>query len=586
MVAGCVGRVLFSSTRLSIWPGGWREPGGRLVSTSGLDFLRAGEEMGERMRALDWSATPLGPVDTWPQSLRAALSICLGSRFPIALYWGSHLTLLYNRAWSSILGAKHPWALGRDAREVWPEIWDTIGPLFQQVMTRGESTYSEDQLLAMHRHGYTEECYFNYTFTPVHGEDGSVQGVFNAVIETTYRVIGERRTEVLRALGEALTAVPSAQQACDRAVEVLRGATADAPFAAVYLLEPDGQTALLAGSVGLPPGSPAATARVVLGSDEDRALWSFERPGASRATTVVDVTAQTFGQPPPGGPWPEAATSAFVTPLLGGGAGSVRLGFVVLGVSPRRAVDEAYRQFAERVAVYLTSALVTARAYEEEKKRAEALAEIDRAKTAFFSNVSHEFRTPLTLMLSPLDDLRRAADAGQPVDREQLALVQRNSQRLLKLVNTLLDFSRLEAGRAQAHYEPTDLGALTADLASTFRAAIERGGVRLEVDCPPLAEPVFVDHDMWEKIVLNLLSNAFKHTFDGVITVRLRDRGPDVVLEVSDTGIGIPEGELPNLFERFHRVHGARSRTHEGTGIGLALVHELTRLHRGHIDVT
>jgi signal transduction histidine kinase len=157
--------------------------------------------------------------------------------------------------------------------------------------------------------------------------------------------------------------------------------------------------------------------------------------------------------------------------------------------------------------------------------------------------------------------------------------------RLLKLVNTLLDFSRIEAGRTQASYEPTDLAAYTAELASVFRSAVEKGGLKLVVNCPALPEPVYVDREMWEKIVLNLLSNAFKHTFEGRITITLGWCDDHVKLTVADTGVGIPSAELPRLFERFHRVKGAKSRTHEGTGIGLALVRELVSLHGGTISV-
>ena len=211
------------------------------------------------------------------------------------------------------------------------------------------------------------------------------------------------------------------------------------------------------------------------------------------------------------------------------------------------------------------------------RKALEALAEIDRAKTAFFSNVSHEFRTPLTLMLGPVEDLLAKSHIGlSPAAKSQLELVNRNGSRLLRLVNTLLDFSRIEAGRMQAIYLPTDLPAFTIELASVFRSATEKAGLHLELDCPKLAEPVFVDRGMWEKIVLNLMSNAFKFTFEGSITVSLAKAGSNVELRVRDTGVGIPEaGIVPRLFDRFHRIENTRSRTHEGSGIGLALVQEL-----------
>jgi signal transduction histidine kinase len=227
-------------------------------------------------------------------------------------------------------------------------------------------------------------------------------------------------------------------------------------------------------------------------------------------------------------------------------------------------------------------------AYEEERQRAETLAELDRAKTIFFSNVSHEFRTPLTLLLAPLQDaLSDRANPLAPSQRERLELVHRNANRLLKLVNTLLDFSRIEAGRMEAVYEPTDLALLTTELASVFRSAIEQAGLRLIVDCPPLPKPVYVDRSMWEKIVLNLLSNAFKFTFEGEIAVRLHPAdGNRVMLQIGDTGTGIPPEELPHLFERFYQVRGAASRNHEGSGIGLALVQELIRMHGGSVGVS
>ena len=240
------------------------------------------------------------------------------------------------------------------------------------------------------------------------------------------------------------------------------------------------------------------------------------------------------------------------------------------------------RRIAEQIAVGLASA----RAYERERQRAEALAEIDRAKTAFFSNVSHEFRTPLTLMLGPLEEvLPDVRERLTPERYEQLITVRRNALRLLKLVNTLLDFSRIEAGRVQATYEPTDLAGVTSGITSVFRSAMEKGGLRFSVECDPIDEPVYVDHEMWEKVVSNLLSNAFKFTAEGTVAVTLRRSGSAAELQVRDTGAGIPEDQRARVFERFHRIEGTPARAYEGTGIGLALVQELIKLHGGQVRV-
>ncbi len=536
--------------------------------------------MGRRIQAFDWSTTPLGPLEAWPQSLQSALSICLNSNFPIAIYWGGDLVLLYNDQWSPIPGEKHPRVLGRPAREAWPEIWHIIEPLFGRVMQSGEATRSRDQLLPMHRHGFTEECYFDYTFSPIRGEGGQVEGVFNAVLETTTRVIGERRLRTLRELGAWKTGeARTAEEACETATHILAENLHDLPFTLLYLL--DGQRrATLAGLTGLERGSKASPAVVDL--DAPDAPWPFRQVSETGKAAEVEALPLRFG-PLPGGAWPESPQRAVVLPVAKSGQTELA-GFVVAGISPRLALDDDYRGFLDLLAGHVAAAIASARAYEEERRRAEALAELDRAKTAFFSNVSHEFRTPLALLLGPAEDaLADPQGALTATQRERVEVIHRNGRRLQRLVNTLLDFSRIEAGRVRATFEPTDLSAFTADLASNFRSACEKAGLTLTVDCPPLSERVFVDRQMWEKVILNLLSNAFKFTLDGEISVSLRQAGKSVELRVRDTGTGIPDDEMPRLFERFHRFENTRGRTHEGSGIGLALVQELVKLHGGSI---
>ena len=226
-----------------------------------------------------------------------------------------------------------------------------------------------------------------------------------------------------------------------------------------------------------------------------------------------------------------------------------------------------------------TAAVVRER---EAQQRAEQLAALDRAKTDFFSNVSHEFRTPLTLMLGPLTELQKSAD---PEQRPLVEAAQRSSLRLLKLVNTLLDFSRLEAGHVDAAFSETDLVKVTTEIVGIFASPIENAGLRLTAVYEAIPS-VHVDRSMWERILLNLLSNALKFTLAGEIRVSLVQYGLYARLVVSDTGVGIPTAELPHIFERFRRVRGLQSRSHEGSGIGLALVAELVHVHGGHIDVT
>ncbi len=554
------------------------------TETSRTIFLQGGGEMGALMRSLDWSQTQLGAIETWPQSLRSALSICLNSRFPIAIYWGPDCLLLYNDAWRPIVGNKHPWSLGRPAREVWTEIWNEIGPELASVLATGEGTFHKDELLSMHRFGYTEECFFEYTFNPIQGEGGVIDGVFNIVTETTYRVLSDRRTRLLREVASRTGTAKTVEEACALMLKTLRSAPIDIPVSLLYLIEPDGKQARLCRRPQFPATSSVSPERVNLTGEDDPEGWPIALVARTAQPQEVNNLVARFGELPVS-PWSEPPQEAMVLPIVIPGQSKV-VGVLIAVASPRRKLDDSYRNFFGQISEQIAMAILNAQAYEQERQRAEALAEIDRAKTVFFSNVSHEFRTPLTLMLNPLEEALANPAGPLPSDREQLAIAYRNTQRLLKLVNTLLDFSRIEAGRVQASYQPTDLAAFTTELASIFRSAIEQANLRLVVNCPPLPEPVYVDREMWEKIVLNLLSNAFKFTFVGEISVGLTWADDQIQLTVQDTGIGIPEVELPRLFERFHRVEGAQGRSVEGSGIGLALVQELVNLHQGAIAVT
>jgi signal transduction histidine kinase/DNA-binding response OmpR family regulator len=544
--------------------------------------------MGALISSKDWSATPLGPVESWSQTLRNTVRLMLANRFPHILWWGPEYIQFYNDAYIPVPGTKHPKALGQPARECWPEIYHIIGPLIDTPFLGGPATWMDDILLELDRHGFLEETHFTIAYSPVPDDTAprGIGGVLGTIHEITQQVIQERRVAALRDLGARLSEAKTAEDACEDAASVFARHDKDTPFALIYLVSPDGKTARLAAAAGIEAETEMAPAVVSL-EDDDGALWPLASAFRTERTQLVGHLASRFGDTSCG-PWSDPPDQALVQPIPSNIQHRLA-GFLVLGVSSRIALDEAYRTFTELATAQVATSIANARAYEQERKRAEALAEIDRAKTAFFSNVSHEFRTPLTLLLGPLEDaLSAPANLPEAGDgrRDQLVLAHRNALRLLKLVNSLLDFSRIEAGRVEAVYRPVDLARFTAELAGSFRSAVERARLALRVDVAPLPEPAYVDRDMWEKIVLNLLSNAFKHTFEGEIAVSLRSAGRTAILEVRDSGVGIPADQLPHVFERFHRVPNTRSRTHEGTGIGLALVQELVRLHGGEVRVT
>jgi PAS domain S-box-containing protein len=553
-----------------------------------LDYFPGDDEMSELVRSLDWSATPLGSPENWSQALRTIVRILLANRFPQLLWWGPEYISIYNDAYRPILGRKHPWGLGRPVRECWSEIWNILKPLIDTPFNGGPATWSEDIELQINRAGFVEETHFTVAYSPVPDDTAptGIGGVLATVHEITEKVVGQRRITILRDLSARGTEAKTAEEACIVSAAALRPHTKDIPFGLFYLTDALGKQARLAASCGVDERVDMSPPVILLEEAKDCSTWPLglvRHTGQSQL--ITDLSSRFVAAPP--GPWPDPPECAAILPIRSHIAHQFS-GFLIVGLSSRLQFDDGYRNFLDLAASQISTAIANAQGYEEERKRIEAFAEIDRAKTAFFSNVSHEFRTPLALMLGPLEDALANRHGSLPRGvAEDLAISHRNALRLLKLVNTLLDFSRIEAGRAQASYHAVDLAALTAELASNFRSLCEKAGLEMIVHCPPFPSgaQAYVDRDMWEKIVLNLVSNAFKFTLKGQIVVQLKQANGHALLTVRDTGVGIPPTELPRMFERFHRVEHSRGRTHEGTGIGLALVQELVKLHGGKISV-
>lgn len=527
-------------------------------------------------RVLDWAATPLGPVQGWSQSLRSTVRTLLSSQYPMVLTWGADFTQIYNDAYSKLIGDRHPSGFGDDIRITLAEAWATLGPMIERVMATGIANWTPALPLEMHRSGYREEAYFSVSHAPAEDDRGRIVGMLAVCSEVTDQIVGERRLRLLRELAARAGDAEETSQAASDLVAALAEDRFDVPFSCLYLRDHDGHE--LAASHGLSSPETAADLDWRTGGADGPSPLDRAMQGETSLVQAIDRVVSARG-----GAFDDPVETAICLPIVG--AHGAVLGTLVAGISPNRALDDVYRSFFELLATQVSVAVRNARAREDERRRAADLAELDQAKTTFFSNVSHEFRTPLTLLLGPLE--RAVSDLPErlPDHRDELDIAYRNGLRLLRLVNTLLDFSRVEAKRVETHLVPCDLARLTADLASIFRSAIEGAGMDLRVETQPLPHPVLVDRDMYEKIVLNLLSNAFKFTLAGTITVRLEDLGGTAVsLIVGDTGLGIPTAERDRVFERFHRIEAQGARSHEGSGIGLALVKQLVELHDGTIS--
>jgi len=554
-----------------------------MATTSMRKTLRAAGAVGRDLLDVDWAATPLGDPDGWSQSLRSAVQIVLGSRFPMWMAWGPELTFFCNDAYRhGSLGAKYPWALGRPAREVWPEVWPDVEARVDRVLA-GESTWDDSLQLFLERSGYLEETYHTFSYSPLTDDDGSIKGMLCVVAEVTEQVVSERRTSTLRDLGIRVSTAETVADAVRAGCDHLAFNQRSLPWVAAYLFDGDG-SATLAGTSGIDPGHAAAPRCIAV--DDPDPVWPV-REVVEGNRVIVGGVDRRFPDLPTGA-WQVPPEKAVLVPLPRP-MNATPYGFLVLGANRHRPVDGSFFDFADLIAGHFSAAITDALAMEQEKERSEALARLDQAKSDFLANVSHELRTPLTLLLGPAEDA--LADDRHPLDdaqRNRLQVIARNGSRMLGLVNTLLDFSRLDVLRDESTFQPTDLLRYTAELASMFESAAERAGLRLTVS-GTLEGEAYVDRGHWAKIVLNLLSNAFKFTFEGGVSVSVDresgDEGDRAVLRVSDTGAGIPEEELPRLFERFHRARSAFARSIEGSGVGLALVAQLADVHGGEAEV-
>jgi CheY-like chemotaxis protein/anti-sigma regulatory factor (Ser/Thr protein kinase) len=528
-----------------------------------------GGEMGRRFADFDWTAHPLGPPQSWPVEVRSAVAMVLTSRFPIVLWLDAEeLFLVYNDAYISILGDRHPQALGQRGQYAWWDVWQSVQPMIASVVATGAATWSGDLMLPLLTAGRRRERYFTFTFSPLIAEDGTIFGIFCPSFETTERVLSERRLDLLNAVAAAVMDTNTIDDAAHAAVAVCAERSADVPFIAAYIGDSETAEVTLRGATPeLMPLLPPTLAKLTKSQAVPRTRSELQV--IDNVAMLIDGVAQVLGA--------DCPDQALLLPL---GKGPPA-GALLVGTNPRCQLDELYVGFCQSLAEKLSLAMASAVSYEQQRRRADALAELDRAKTALLTNVSHEFRTPLTLLLGPLDDA--LADTSQDsVMASRLSTARRNAGRLQRLVDSLLDFSRIEAGRAAVNLVCVDVGALTSSIASTFSELCHRAGLQLVIDCRSAVADV--DPGMWETIVLNLLSNAVKYTLAGSITVTSRSEASFCRIMIRDTGVGISRADLKRLGERFFRADNPHGRSVEGTGIGLSLVRGLVELHYGTVQ--
>ena len=530
---------------------------------------------------VDWSATALGPQEIWPALLRLVADLCLDSDSPVLIGWGPDLLMLYNEAYIPLLGAeKHPWALGRPASEVKPRLWPAEEERVHDIMQTGRPYHLDDQLLIIERHGYPEEAYFSFSISALRDADGTIVGVFTAISEPTWHVQYERRLQALRRLGTvSITADDSLASTCRAALEVIGKTRASVPFAAVFLRDLASQGPRRAAGYGFDEAAAASCELVELAPTSGPVLHVLEHGGTELVSGLRERYPNVFAPGPLG---PLTPDQAFVLPVIMLGARKP-LGVLVLGVNPYLRPDDSYTAFAVMASRQLGVMVTDAVSYQGELKRQQALQELERARTEFFQNITHELRAPLTMLLMPLQDILVEPGVVLPAAaRDTVETSVRAGDRLQRVVDALLDISRVELSALIPYRQEIDLVSATLDVVEGFRPTAE-GRLNLRVDMPTDPLRAYVDRTMWTTIVGNLVNNALKFTADGEVAVILSGDDSHVLLTVADTGIGIPHDKQTAIFERFNR--GTAGDQHPGSGIGLALVADLTSAHGGTVEV-
>ena len=500
-------------------------------------------EMGRLFLGTDWSRTPLGAVQGWPQSLRIAVSICLNSRFPMFVWWGPQLINIYNDAYIPVLGKRHPLAFGRPAREFWNDIWNVLGPQVDEVMLHGRPTWNERELLVMERNGYSEETYFTWSYSPIHNELGGVGGLFCACTEETPRVIAERERDAL---------VRSAQDTA----QTLQTWFDNAP----------GFVALLRGPQLVFEMVNKAYYQLV-GHRPLQGLPVFEALPEVRKQGFEEILQRVYesGQPFVGRGMRLMLQSGPDSPLV------------------ERYVDLVYQPVLEASGA-VRGIFAQGHDVTEQVRAVQALQAADQRKDEFLATLAHELRNPLAPIRQAVQ-LVKTNRLAPAQNGWALGVIERQSGHMALLLDDLLDVARISSGRLALRHKHVSLASVVDAAVETAQPLLDARHHRFTLSLPPHDVVLDADPLRLAQVLSNLLSNAAKYTDDGgAIELRADEAQGQVVIRVRDNGIGLSEASREQIFQMFSQVAPALGRAESGLGIGLALSRGLVELHGGTIE--
>ncbi|MDB5761721.1 MAG: hypothetical protein JWQ21_716 [Herminiimonas sp.] len=508
-------------------------------NAASLSFLSGGGAVGALMRAYDWSTSPLGHPETWPQSLRTVVGLLLNSKYPMFVAWGPELGFLYNDSYAEILGAKHPRALGRRFKEIWSEVWKDLLPSIERALA-GEATYHENLPLVTQRRGYDEPTWFTFSYSPVRDENGNVAGMYCACVETTRQVLAETyrnaENERFRTLFAQAPGFMAILRGRDFVFELINHA--------FYQL------------VGH---------RDIIGKPVREALPEVAGQGFYELLDLVYTSGESFV----------------------GRALPIKLQREPNGPLEERFVDFVYQPIRDArgdiTGIFAEGSDVTERKQAEEELRqlAADLSQANQRQSEFLATLAHELRNPLAPIRTGLDLMR--VSGGNPATVAKIRdMMERQADHLVHLVDDLLDLARISTGKIAIKKDRVLLKDVVLHAVEMTLPAIQAKHHDFSVQVPD--EPIWLDADVnrLAQVIGNILANAAKYTPDnGKIDLAVRQEDSEAVIAVTDNGIGIPADSLLHIFEIFTQVGHGMDHSQGGLGIGLSLVKRLTEKHGG-----
>jgi signal transduction histidine kinase/ActR/RegA family two-component response regulator len=536
-------------------------------------------DMARRIADHAWQTHALGLPDQWPQSLRHAVALLLECKLPMYLAWGPGLIQFYNDAYRPILGDKHEGALGGSARDTWCEIWPTIGPMWDAVL-QGKAIGFDDYKLTIERYGFPEDCYFNFSYSPVRDDDGIPRGVLVTFAETTAKVLSERRFRFLDELAQLTRVLSDPAEVMQVTASMLGKYLGVNRCAYAHVLE-DQNTFDLIGDYNEGVASIVGRYKFTDFGQQVGDLMIANEPYVNEdvethsITRDLDLVAYRLTQ----------IRAVICVPLHK--SGRFVAAMAVHQTTPRnwnadeislvRTVVDRCWESLERIRAERDKALLldSERAARQDAERANSF------KDNFLATLSHELRTPLTAITGWVHILRRKYGSTHSDLAKGIDVIERSTRSQARLIGDLLDMSRISSGKLHMDMKPMDLATCVRTAYELILPNAHTAGLAVGADVAPVGT-VLGDVDRLQQVVTNLLSNAIKFTpRGGSIHLRLSHEGNEAVIAVSDNGIGINAEFLPHVFKRFRQADGSITRTHSGLGLGLSIVQHIVELHGG-----